>query len=310
MVDVIEVWLLVQSPLPADNFSKFTRKGEQAFYRDNNLDYSPTLFCRRTPAGKTCLSVQGSLPKLLYGHNVKMLSKSELGKALKILQKFAATHFGIPFDIYKANVRRIEYCYNFSVGEDLIYSYLYAAAEADPPHLKRRLFGKIETVEFANDSRKIYCYDKGREVENEEINDEIVEAARGVLRLEVRYNSTEAVKLLKKQLNLPDIQVRTLLKFSLAKSILKSGVKTLGLHKTVIPFDQRLFKLKNKYGYGSKFHRLAGFLYLCGIFGYDKLIDIGIMKRSAYYKHSKELADADALVFSNYYTKLKKLYVR
>lgn len=301
-------------PPPASEFSKFTRKGDRAFYRDDSLDYSPTLFCRRAPDAKYYLGIQASLPKLLYGHNVKMLDESALNDALKILQEFATTRFGIFFDVYKTNIGRIEYCYNFPVGEDLIYSYLSAASEANPPRMKRRLIGKIETVEFANDSWKIYCYDKGCEAEhlseNEKISAEAVEAARGVLRLEVRFNTTEAVKRLSGRLKLPDIQAQTLLNFDVAKSVLTSAVKALGLHEPVIPFDERLFKLKKEYGYGSRFHRLSGFLHLCGVFGFDKLVDIGVMKRSAYYKHSREIADAGALVFSKHHTMLPALRVR
>ncbi len=302
------------APLPASEFSKFTRKGDRAFYRDDNLDYSPTLFCFRAPDAKYYLGVQASLPKLIYGHNVKMLDESALSDALKILQEFATTRFGIFFDVYKANIGRIEYCYNFPVGEDLIYSYLSAASEAEPPRMKRRLIGKIETVEFANDSWKIYCYDKGLEAKhlfkNEKISAEAVEAARGVLRLEVRFNSTEAVKRLSGRLKLPDIQAQTLLNFDVAKSVLTSAVKALGLHEPVIPFDKRLFKLKKEYGYGSRFHRLAGFLHLCDTFGFDKLVEIGVMKRSAYYKQRKEVANADALIFSNHHTTLPALHVR
>lgn len=314
MIDSIELWQSSLSPLPANEFSNFTRKGARSFYRDVNLDYSPTLFCRHTPDGKYYLTAQASLPKLIYGHNVKMLNKSALKNALQILQEFATTRFGVPFDVYKANVRRVEYCYNFPVGDDLIYSYLYAASEAEPPRMYRRMFGKIETVEFANDSWKIYCYDKGCEADHqlkkEKISDETVKAARGILRLEVRYNDTEAAKLLSKQLKLPDTQAHTLLNFKVAKLVLKSAVKALGLHERVIPFDQRLLKLKKEYGYGTRFHRLAGFLYLCGIFGFDKLVDIGVMKRAAYYKQRKEVMDAGALVFSNHHTTLPALRVR
>lgn len=276
MIDSVYLRRSSLLPLPARALSKFTRKGDRAFYRAQEINYSPTIFYFRAPDSKYYLSVQASLPKLIYGDNVQMLGEAELNDALKILQEFASKHLGVFFDVFTATVGRVDYCYNFPVGEDLIYQYLLATAEAEPARMKRRLIGKIETVEFANKSRKIYCYDKKREAEylfrRNKISAEAVAAARGVLRLEVRYNTTEAVKRLSSgQLKLPDIQAQTLLNFDIAESVLTSAVESLKLHEPIIPFDKRLDKLQKKYGYGSRFHRLAGFLYLCDTFGFDKL---------------------------------------
>lgn len=299
------------SLLAPPGLPKFTRKGERAFYREENSGYSPTVYCYRAPDSKYYLSVETSLPKLLHGNNVQMLGEAEIKQSLDKLEKFASTHFEIHFDVSLATVGRIDYCRNFAVGEDLVYQYLRAAMEAEPARMKRRIIGKIETVEFSNKSSKIYLYHKQRETEQlfkkGKTTAEAVAAARGILRLEIRYNNTQAVKRLSERLELPDIQAQTLLDLGVAESVITSALETLNLHKPIIPFDERLDKLRETYGFGSQFQRLAGFLYLCQVYGFEKLIDLGVTGRSGYYKQRKELADAGALVFSTYHKLLPAL---
>lgn len=96
-----------------------------------------------------------------------MLSNNaDLNRALRVIGEFAPRRFETKFDAATANVGRVDFCSNFLVSEDCIFSYPQAASEAEPAHLKRRIIGKIETVEFFNKSRKIYCYDKSRETAN------------------------------------------------------------------------------------------------------------------------------------------------
>lgn len=303
------------SPPPKTALQKFRRQGDRAFYRAESGDYSPTLYHYHAPDGKHYLSAEVSLPKFLYKNNVQMLDEAGLHEALHSVGAFASEHFGIAFDPFTATVGRVDFCCNFAVGDDRIYQYLRAASEAEPAHLKCRIIGKIETVEYYNGSRKIYCYDKLRETERQfrkgKTTEQVVTAAEGILRLEARFNSTEAVKRLNSsQLKLPDIRAQTMLNFRVAKLVLTSAIESLGLHEPIITFDRRLDSLHQTYGYGSRFQRLTGFLQLCDVYGYDRVIALGVMKRSAYYKQRKELRDAGALVFSNYHATLPALSVR
>ncbi len=228
---------------------KFTRQGKRAFYRvGDGLSYSPTLFHFVAPDGVQYISAEASLPKFIFGDNVQMLATgADLNRALRAVGEFASEHFGVAFDARTANVGRIDFCYNFSVGEDRIYSYLQAASEAEPAHLKRRIIGKIETVEFSNKRRKIYFYDKELETENllrrGKAVAETLENARGILRLETRFSTTEAVQHLAfKQFNLPDYTAQSLLDFDIAKKVLTSAVESLCLHEPVVTVDNRDLK--------------------------------------------------------------------
>jgi hypothetical protein len=294
--------------------SQFVQRGERAFYRKTDAEYSPTLFHRRSEDGKCYSAIELSLPKFLFGNNIQTLKKSDLEPALLLVSEFASDHFGFQFDALTANVGRIDFQYNFQVGEDRIYSYLKAASEAEPNFLKRRIIGKIETVDFFNKSRKITLYDKFRESQRQfakdRISKEILEMAHGILRLEVRFNNTESVKRMANRFNLPNIQAQTILDFTVAKSVLTAAVESLALNKPIIAADNRISKLQQRYGFSSRLQRLVGFLTLCDIFGFSKLIDLGVMKNSAYYRHRKEVFDADALVFSDFDSELAELIVR
>lgn len=301
-------------PLAEGVLSKFIRRGERTFYRTTDTKYSPTLFHRRADDGKYYSSIELSLPKLYFGNNIQTLKKSDLEPALLMVSEFASDHFGFEFDALTANIGRIDFQYNFLVGEDRVYAYLKAASEAEPNYLKRRIIGKIETVDFFHKSRKITLYDKFREAQNQfnkgKISKETLEMARGTLRLEVRFGTTETVKDMGRRFNLKNIQAQTILDFDIAKSILTAAIESLCLNKPIITVDDRINKLQQKYGFSSRLQRLVGFLTLCDTFGATKLITLGVMKNSAYYKHRKEILDADALIFSNFTSQLPALIVR
>jgi hypothetical protein len=315
---VIDSIFLRQIAVPSERaLRKFTRQGKRAFYRvGDGSSYSPTLFHFVAPDGVQYISAEASLPKFIFGDNVQMLATgADLNRALGAVEEFASEHFGVAFNAHTANVGRIDFCYNFSVGEERIFSYLQAAAEAEPAFLKRRIIGKIETVEFFNKSRKIYCYDKSRETANllkkGKATQETLERARGILRLEARFNTTGAVKQLAlTQFGLPDYTAQTLLDFDIAEKVLTNAIESFCLHEPIVNIDSRIDKLREFYGYGPRLQRLAGFLRLCDAYGYQKVLALGIIKPSAYYKQRNEVRAAGALVFSAYCSTLPPLMMR
>lgn len=315
---------LTSSP-PAAALRKFTRRGERYFYHHQETDNpsdadcrsglsAPTLFYRRAADGNHYASVEASLPKILYGNNIRILDQTDLREALDSLSVFASAQFGIQFNALTADVARVDFCFNFMVGEERLHAYLFAASEAEPPRLKRRVIGKIETVEFANKRRKVYLYDKSREVEmlfrkGKTTKDVSVMAQGGLLRLEARFNKLDAVEhLARKQLLLPDRRAQTLLTLDAAKTVLTNALESFGLrHAPVETRDARVLRLQEAYGYGSKFQRLIGFMRLCEIYGNEKVVKLGIIKPSAYYRQKTELKDAGALIFSDYHSTLPAL---
>lgn len=315
MIDSVLLRHSLKRPLPKRILEKFKWRGETYSYRDAAGDNPPCLFYRPTPYGTNYLAVEASLPKILYGHNLIVLSQPEITQALDLLSSFATEHFGVDFNASTATVGRVDYCTNFKVGADRIHSYLKAALEASPPHLKRRVIGKIETVEFFNRQRKIYLYDKGRQCESllkkNKISKEIAAASSGLLRLEARFRNPVVVRrMVVDKLNLADQTALTVLDLNVARTVSTEALSSFELDKQVVQVDQRIEKLQNFYGHGSKLQQLLGFLQLCDFYGQDNLVARGIVKRSSFYNHINDLRRAGVLIYTTYHTSLPALSVR
>lgn len=317
MIDSVLLRQEIESRPRQTVLNKFVRRGEQHYsFKDAASENSPHLFFRSAPDGRRYLSVEVSLPKLLFGHNLRLLTEAELRAALNKLSRFASERFDVEFDARAALVGRVDYCANFDVGEDKIHAYLQAAMEARPPCLKRRAIGKLETVEFFNSGRKIYLYDKNRQstalLKRKRISTETAETARGLIRLETRFGNPVAIeRMLVGRLHLPDRSATTVLNFTVARTALSEALGGFELHKPVGTIDQRIEKLQTFCGgYGRKFQQLLGFIQLCDYFGQDNLLARGIVKRASFYRYINDLRRAGALVFTTYHSPLPGLTVK
>ncbi len=315
MIDSVLLRHSSKTPVSKRILEKFRWRGETYSFRDAAGENPPCLFYRPTPYGTNYLAVEASLPKILYGHNLIVLSQPEIAQALDLLSSFATEHFGMDFNASTATVGRVDYCINFDVGTDRIHAYLKAAMEASPSRLKRLATGKIETVEFFNRQRKIYLYDKGRQCESllkkNKISKELAASSIGLLRLESRFRNPVVVRrMLIDKLNLADQTALTVLDLGVAKTVLTEALSSFELDKQIVQVDQRIEKLQQFYGHGSKLQQLLGFLQLCDYYGQDNLVARGIVKRSSYYNHIKDLRRAGVLIYTNYHSTLPALSVR
>jgi len=315
MIDTVLLRATVETPLSKNTLQKFRWRNERYYFRDAASLHSPCLFYYPSPDGKYYLSIEASLPKILFGHNIAVLTQAEIIQSLLMLSGFATANFGVDFDSFSASVGRVDFCVNFNVGPDRIYAYLRAAMEARPARLKRRVIGKIETVEFFNEQRKIYLYDKSRQsqalLRRHKISAEAAAASGGLLRLEARFSNPVIVdRMLVQRLGLCDRTAGTLLNSAIAVKVLGEALTQFGLDKSVITFDRRIEKLQAFYGFGSKLQQLLGFLQLSDFYGQDNLVSRGVIKRSAFYQHIADLRRADALIYTTYHSPLEALSVR
>lgn len=314
MIDTVLLRVAVETPLSRDILQKFRWRNERYYFRDTASLHSPCHFYYPSPDGKYYLSVEASLPKILFGHNIAVLTQPEIIQSLLMLSNFATANFGIDFDALQANVARVDFCVNFDVGADRIYAYLRAATEARPQRLKRRIIGKIETVEFFNEQRKIYLYDKARQTQfllrRDKIPSGIAASAVGLIRLEARFSNPVVIqRLIVDHLNLTDRAALTILDSAVAKKVLSEALIQFELDKPIIKLDRRVETLQKYYGYGSKLQQLLGFMQLCDLYGQDNLINRGIIKRSSFYQHIKDLRRAGALIYTTYHSPLEALSV-
>jgi len=109
MLDTIVLCVAVATPPSRKNLQKFRWRNERYYFRDTASANSPCLFCYPSPDGKYYLSIEASLPKILFGHNIAMLTEAEIFQSLLMLSNFAAANFGVDFDALRANVARVDF---------------------------------------------------------------------------------------------------------------------------------------------------------------------------------------------------------
>ena len=318
MIDSTRLSRAYASPLAKSTLRRFYKRGDY-FILGNDAEheegYKPRLIYNSAAYGGCYyLLVQCSLPKVLYGTNLRVLTDEEIGGALTLVSDYVRRHAGVDFDVSTANVGRVDFCFNFSVGEPQVYSYLRAAMEAAPPHLKRHVFGDIETVAFINKARRYTLYSKRRETEHQvtlgRADEADVQLADGLLRAEARLANVEAVKGLTQRLGLPNREAQSVLRCDVARLVLNRMLNELELDRPITSSVVRLNKLKESLGYGMKFQKLAGFLALCNAYGGESLVRSGAVKRASYYEQRKVIQSANAWVHSPDAETLPALLIR
>lgn len=284
---------------------EFTFTGERYVFNPPAIKNHalPALTWYAAPDGINYLTARVSIPKMLYGNNVQMVSGKEISRALDGISNYASELSGVEFDAKSANVGQIDFSYNFQVGEENAFGYLNALRQTSMPRMKRRIIGDGETVDFGNRSQKVICYSKSVETANlarlSKATDADVRAAVGILRVEHRFLNSGACKRLAERFNLPDRRADYLLRDDIAEMVMNETIMKLGLDKAVESGDSRLSLLREHcHGYGSRFQRLAGFLALCDAYGADNLVPLRIVTERTFYRQRKEVEEAGAWLVS------------
>ncbi|MBT3187902.1 MAG: hypothetical protein HN736_09060 [Anaerolineae bacterium] len=124
--------------------------------------------------GKPLLSLELSLPKLLFGNNYQMIlgvkSTIEMGNYLLKDIPHVPT-----LDLAEGILIRLDMCCNYQVG-DLVDDYIKALGYLDYPH-RRTKYHRQEGVEFKAKHKTLKFYNKERESRRQE--------AAGILRQEI-----------------------------------------------------------------------------------------------------------------------------
>jgi len=157
------------------------------------------------------------------------------------------------------------------------------------------------TVQFSNKSQAVVFYDKLEEAmfrsRNGEATEDEINASVGVLRFENRFLNHRACRRLAARLGLANSRAETLLTTFVAETIMNETISQVGLNQPLESVDSRLELLRECYGFGPQFVRLAGFLALCDEYGAQHLVALG-MSRAEYYRKQSELKKAGAWIAS------------
>jgi hypothetical protein len=150
------------------------------------------------------LTVEASLPKLLYGNN--LMAVTDPAEALCRLREFVSTYVGgeIP-DLHQMDYLRVDFSHNFQVGSALS-DYVHTLSKVS--FLKhRRTTDEHGGVEWWSDNgRRVRVYDKYKEILEQ--NKKAVAQARGILRFEIQLRKKSGFlqrRQHKKKLTLEDV---------------------------------------------------------------------------------------------------------
>jgi hypothetical protein len=167
------------------------------------------------------LTLELSLPKLLYGNNYQMLGSIDGTIKLANMYLAAVPHAPI-LDLAEGILIRLDMCYNHQVGE-AVDDYIKAIGNLDYPH-RRTKYHRYEGVEFKAKHTTTKFYNKQNETKSQE--------AFGILRQEATLLEPKDIqKLLDKRkptlLDVPRDLVADYLKDDLKKlSLLDNSIAT------------------------------------------------------------------------------------
>jgi hypothetical protein len=133
------------------------------------------------------LLVNCSIPKVIYGNNVKEINELDISKFFKKVESRIEELFDKTIHKDDWQVYRIDLCKNFKLeNERQLNQYIHQLAKIKLSR-KDTFLRNNETVEFLNKSMKIHFYDKQKQLKHLRIKDnDLLEQAKDVLRFEVQ----------------------------------------------------------------------------------------------------------------------------
>ncbi len=296
MIDTVQFRLPVPPSLPLGdllNRAAFIRKrGARATWVLHIP--SPGLTLPRITVSETLsgvwMSVEVSMPKMLFGNNVVMLNETDAARGIAGVSRFITEVSGFEFNAAAAPLAKVAYCHNFMVGEANVRPYVDAAATAVISRMLRAKYNDTTTT-FSNAGLTISAYGKHAEVVHQarkgKATDEEMRAAEGVLRLEVTPRSSKSVLRLAKRRGIAGGRAADLLTRKVARAELSRALVQLGMDKPIPAADARLNLLLASTGGGAQYFTLSGFLMNLDRYGAGCWRDPQLrLSKATYYRHA------------------------
>jgi hypothetical protein len=332
MFDTIRLCQTFRSELCSPTLDLFTplNVGRKAYIHSKSVfnprvvdGYAlPRVTVSKTVTARWYVSAEVSLPKMLHGNNVHILSGDEVGYGLDMITEFVSKPLGVYFDARTALVGRVDYCWNFNVGETRVRYYLDALTRAYMARL--RTVTRKDTMYFESESkshgkrrrrsRQIKFYDKAAEVKSGHCNggpieEELAEAARGLLRIESSIIGARRCQDIASKYGRRGRTATDLLCEDVAVEILNENLKELGLHAPILPSAVRSEVYRKLRGVKS-LPRLDVFLKLYDQSGGNLRHDgSGSFSQASFYRYRKALSEAGLLLCTYAPTPLPPLIV-
>jgi|SRR5947209_7275056 len=294
MFDTIQLLHAAPYPCPAG----FERTGKRRVFNPPQVKGRslPRLTYSTSRTGISFLIAEVSLPKMLYGTNVELISEDVLPSALDTISDHVSSVTGENFDARTARVGRLDVCDNFEVGEEYVHAYLHALHNAHYPRMVRNVF-ESGSVNFKNSTETVTVYSKLTEVSARALKRRAtvaeVRAAVGILRVEHRYQTSSRVRRLAERLCLPERTAESLLRADIWETVMEETLSKLGLDKHIESGDARINLLRERFGVGPTYQHLAGFVTLLDNHGAEGLLSLGYNKET-FRKNRQRLEEAGA----------------
>jgi hypothetical protein len=134
-----------------------------------------------------------SIPKFLFGENVTILKEQDIHEFFAQLRQELYSLIGVSIADSDWVALRTDVCWNFNVGNK-VQDYLKQLSLCKLPRMWTLAINQAETVVFENKSKRIMLYDKERECRVRNFPKDVIERAKGVLRLEINPSDHEMKK--------------------------------------------------------------------------------------------------------------------
>lgn len=184
-VDTVHLVVRLNKIPPADALKKRGFRSKPGKF-DNSItwflnpksgNYKPNLTIYEHYGPGYSLRVNASLPKLVHGNNLDLVSDEEIDAALEQLSDYVSDATGLAFDAGKANVARIDYATNIEVVPKAGSLILRRLRRIKIPRLPFRADISIHgSVYHGNRSRMLRFYDKTHEAGRVSANTMVVRA--------------------------------------------------------------------------------------------------------------------------------------
>lgn len=143
------------------------------------------------------LTVETSLPKLLYGTNLFECKEEDYERAVgKIRERLTEAGVSVGSDFSDFKLSRVDFCRNLQVDSHPMDYLIALSTFAYPRAVKREI--AHETLSFRNGNRELELYNKVREIRETEKDPKILRLVKDreedILRVESRLKRPRAVK--------------------------------------------------------------------------------------------------------------------
>lgn len=245
------------------------------------------------------LQIELSIPKFIYGTNTKMINESDILNFWIQLHKLIRENLGTTINKEQWIVKRLDVSYNFKVDNVGMW-----IAEISKQNISKRTqitYNRNETVIFKNKSSSICFYDKEKECIYRKEPKEVIEQAKGILRLEIRPATYHLREYLRDR-KAVDLLTKAFFTYIIEKFKINEVLKLQSE-----PEDSELFKVLNVMKVAD-IEKVIGFTLLVEKIGEKQLLEKCYYKEGT-FRNRKELIEEYNKNINQKNTKQEQFYI-